>query len=257
MKIRGRDWTLYLAASDAAPSRAGAAQDYTLAGLLTSRGEDAARNAIAAAASRTAAQQAAGASRDEADYLAGRRSFSIPIEAYYDPVVTGGDGGLEILSDSIEADGTDSIYWLLAPDGSAEKLYYGRAIVTELSITGEDDAAATYTATLTVLGAVTITVAPGPPRTVTISTRNRGYDLAWVAPTAIAGATITGYRVRRRTAKTETDAAGDWAYKNKAMSATTDRQTGLDAGKTYDVQIRSQTADAASPWSENLTVEAT
>ena len=255
-KQRGRDLAFFVSPEGTAPRKLGAYEDYTLVGLLTNRGLNQARGALDVTGSRTAAQVTAARSKDEMDYLSGRRALSLPIEAFYD--AAGRDAGLNILRDSFEADATDRIYWLLAPDDLGGKIFFGRALVTALNTTGEDDAGATLSMDMAVDGGISTVIAPRIPRAIAVAARANGYDLTWAAPLALAGVTVTGYRVRHRLAAQgdPLDAAGNWIYKVKAAGDTSDRRTGLNTGKIYDVQMRTETEHSASAWSEIIQVTA-
>ena len=138
-KIRGRDLALHVARGSA-PSTLNDPDQYTLVGNITSRSYDRSRNAI---------DVSSAASGDDMDYLGGRRSRTLTMEGYFDAVH---DSGYAILNSAMEAAGTDSIWWILATGTSGDKIIYGRGIVTELSITGEDDGAVTFTCTINITG---------------------------------------------------------------------------------------------------------
>ena len=227
-KVRGRDIGLYVARGTA-PVKLGAASDYTLVGLLTSRSADNARNAIDASDADSV---------DDMDYLGGRRSRVVSMEGHYDATE---EVGVAILKAAYDAAGTESVWFLLAPDELGDKLLYGRAVVTAVNLGGDDDAAATFSVSLAVVGAVSAVVAPGVPTGLMApSTNVARISLSWTAPAPVTGATITNYRIRRRVG------AGAFTSITRTGTSTT---LVLTSATVYDFQVRAETANAASRWS--------
>ncbi|MDE0231449.1 MAG: fibronectin type III domain-containing protein [bacterium] len=74
---------------------------------------------------------------------------------------------------------------------------------------------------------------------------NPGLDVTWTAPAA-NGVTITGYEARYR--KQDAD---DWTSYSGTLSATatTLKLAGLEAGQTYEAQVRAVSSGGAGPWS--------
>ena len=138
-KIRGRDIGLYVHAGASAPADLTDKGDYTAVGLVTSRNMDRSRNAI---------DVSDADSGDDMDYLAGRRGRTLNVEGHYDATH---EAGYVILKAAYDAAGTESIYWLLSSGETGDKQEYGRGIVTALNLSGDDDAAATFSAVINVI----------------------------------------------------------------------------------------------------------
>ena len=138
-KIRGRDLGLYVARTTA-PSTLNNAGDYTLVGAVTNRNVNRSRNAI---------DVSSADSGDDSEYLGGRRSREITLDGFYKGEH---DAGYAILKAAYDSDGTDLIYWLLTTGVTDDKAEYGRALVTALNTTGEDDGGAQFSVTLQVSG---------------------------------------------------------------------------------------------------------
>ena len=93
---------------------------------------------------------------------------------------------------------------------------------------------------------------PGTPtltRTKFTEPTNPALDVTWTAADSLGGATITGYQVqyRKKAANGETPAA--WTLYNGTLPSTATSVTlpDLDAGATYEAQVRALARDGAEP----------
>ena len=103
--------------------------------------------------------------------------------------------------------------------------------------------------------------APTVTRTAFSEPTNPALDVNWTAPAAVTGVTISGYEVQYRQQVAEGEEANSWtthAYTDdeenvtSVLAASTLRVTlsDLDAGATYEVQVRARTSlEGEGPWS--------
>jgi len=137
-KKKGRDIGFYVA-SGSAPSDLADASEYTSVGNLTEQSYERSRNMI---------DVSDADSGDDSDFLPGRRSRTITLEGYYQPDE---QAGQEILHDSLEAD-DDKLYWIISSSTTGDKEIHGRAYVSAINFSAPDEGAATFSATLQVVG---------------------------------------------------------------------------------------------------------
>ena len=101
------------------------------------------------------------------------------------------------------------------------------------------------------------TVKPGKAGTPTVTRTefseptNPALDVTWTAPAA-NGATITGYGAQYRKKAAEGEEAAEWTAYSGTLSATTTTLTlsNLEAGATYEVQVRALSDEGDGPWSD-------
>ncbi len=103
--------------------------------------------------------------------------------------------------------------------------------------------------------------APTVTRTEYSEPSDPGLDVTWTAPTAVAGITISGYEVQYRKKAAEGEDPAAWTtytYTDdednvtSELPATTTSLTlpGLDAGATYEVQVRALSNEGTGSWSD-------
>ncbi len=102
---------------------------------------------------------------------------------------------------------------------------------------------------------------PGTPtlaRTVYGQPTNPGLDVSWTAPAAVAGVTLSGYEAQYRKQAAQGEDPADWTAYGVTLGSTTTNLTleDLEAGATYEVQVRSQSNEGAGPWSDTGTGQA-
>ncbi|MCY3599093.1 MAG: cadherin domain-containing protein, partial [Gemmatimonadetes bacterium] len=91
---------------------------------------------------------------------------------------------------------------------------------------------------------VTDVPAPGKPAAPTVTGGTGEVEVSWSAP-ANEGPEITNYDLRYRA-----KADGDWTEPTAVGAVLADKITGLDAGTTYEAQVRAKSSEGASEWSE-------
>ncbi|MYE07093.1 MAG: hypothetical protein F4Y04_07745, partial [Chloroflexi bacterium] len=97
--------------------------------------------------------------------------------------------------------------------------------------------------------------APTVTRTEFSEPTNPALDVTWTAPAA-NGTTITGYEVQYRKKAAEGEEAADWTAYSGTLGATATSLTlsNLEAGATYEVQVRALTSlEGEGPWSDSGT----
>ncbi|MDE2868042.1 MAG: fibronectin type III domain-containing protein, partial [Chloroflexota bacterium] len=95
---------------------------------------------------------------------------------------------------------------------------------------------------------------PGAPtltRTQYSEPTNPGLDVTWTAPTS--GATPTGYEAQYRKQAAQGEDPAEWTAHSGTLDATATSLTlaDLEAGATYEVQVRAQSNEGAGPWSDS------
>ena len=100
--------------------------------------------------------------------------------------------------------------------------------------------------------------APTLTRTEYSEPTNPGLDVTWTAPAA-NGLTISGYQAQYRKKAAEGEEAVDWTAYSGTLGATATSLTltNLEAGATYEAQVRAVTSEeGAGPWSDTGTGQA-
>ena len=95
--------------------------------------------------------------------------------------------------------------------------------------------------------------APTVTRTQYSEPTNPGLDVTWTAPSAVAGATISGYQAQYRKKAADGEEAAEWTAYSGTLEATATSVTltSLEAGATYEVQVRAVTSEEGEgPWSD-------
>ncbi|MDA7961996.1 MAG: YDG domain-containing protein [Gammaproteobacteria bacterium] len=125
---------------------------------------------------------------------------------------------------------------------SAQALIRGDTTLAVTVTAGDSSTTKTYTVVLTRPNGP-----PGAPNAPTVSAGSAAGTLAvsWSAPTDTGGSAITGYAIRQG----EEAASPTWSDVTHSGTATTATITGLDSGKTYEVQIAAINALGTGPWS--------
>ncbi len=91
---------------------------------------------------------------------------------------------------------------------------------------------------------VTDVPAPGRPDAPVVTGGDGEVEVSWSAP-ANEGPEITNYDLRHRT-----KSGGDWTEPAAVGAVLASTITGLDAGTTYEAQVRAESSEGASEWSE-------
>ena len=111
---------------------------------------------------------------------------------------------------------------------------------------GDADSSADATITVTV-NVTDVVEPPGKPAAPTVSGKTAtGLTVAWTAP-ANTGPAITGYAVQYRKGS-----SGAWSSHAHNGTATNASISGLDAGSSYQVQVRATNGEGTGPWSDSL-----
>ena len=103
----------------------------------------------------------------------------------------------------------------------------------------------TLAATAGVTISVTDVPAPGKPDAPTVTGGTGKVEVSWIAP-ANEGPAITGYDLRYR-AKSD----GEWSDAPVVGVVLTHKIMGLEAGSTYEVQVRAESSEGAGEWSDS------
>ena len=91
---------------------------------------------------------------------------------------------------------------------------------------------------------VTDVPAPGKPAAPTVTGGTGEVEVSWSAP-ANEGPEITNYDLRHRT-----KSGGDWTEPTAVGAVLASTITGLDAGTTYEAQVRAGSSEGVGEWSE-------
>ncbi len=112
-----------------------------------------------------------------------------------------------------------------------------------LTVSAEDDHGATDSIAVTV-SVTDVDEPPAAPAAPTVTGASlTSLSVSWTAPTNTGKPAISDYDVQYRTG---TAGYAAWAHTGTATSATI---TGLDAGTSYDVQVKAKNAEGESGWS--------
>ena len=100
--------------------------------------------------------------------------------------------------------------------------------------------------------------APALARTEFSEPSDPALDVTWTAPTAVTGVTLSGYEAQYRKQVAEGEPANAWTPYSGALAAdaTSLNLPDLDAGATYEVQIRAVSNEGTGPWSDTGTGQA-
>lgn len=135
----GRDYLFHVL--DSSPSSPAISSEYTLLGLGQS---------LSISQSRNAMDKSNKADGDNSSFVAGRRNITVSSGGVFDHTE---DAGYTILETVFAS--SDGIVWFLAtPLNSGDKEFYGSGVITDLSVTLDDESVSNFTTTIQVTGAL-------------------------------------------------------------------------------------------------------
>ena len=137
----GRDYRLYVKGVSA-PSSGALLSLYTLVGLGQAAGINQSRNAM---------DKSNKADGDNSTFVAGRRNNTVSFSGVFDHTI---DSGYTVLETAL-ASSDGNVWFLLTSATANDKEFYGKSVITDLSVTLDDEGVSTFTTTLQVDGVLT------------------------------------------------------------------------------------------------------
>ena len=136
----GRDYKFYVLGT--APSSPAISSEYTVVGLGQTLSINQSRNAM---------DKSNKDDGDNSSFVGGRRNVTVSSGGVFDHTE---DAGYTILETSF-ASSAGTVWFLASPISSGDKEFYGSGIVTDLSVTLDDESVSNFTTTIQVSGALT------------------------------------------------------------------------------------------------------